>query len=142
MKPWFRIVRFYPDFHMGPTIPFLVGATQVPIGRLPDSEEIAKNALRNLLKAFQESSEAMGVRIQWCNSTGAHVMTVSPFVDRFDWEPIDGCVPPDWDCLFSVLWRRYGDFISAGEYSIDAHVWHRFFPDELEKIEITLSMKD
>jgi hypothetical protein len=32
MPPWFRIVSEYPDFHNGPTIPFLIGALQQPIG--------------------------------------------------------------------------------------------------------------
>ena len=97
MKEWFRIVEFYPDFHMGPTIPFVLGAIQEPIGRPPCTEAIAKDNLRDLLKALREAPKGHGVRIVWCQPTGAHVVTANPFVEGLDWEPIDGCAPPNFD---------------------------------------------
>ena len=141
MQPWSRIVECYPDFHMGPTIPFVLGAIQVPIGRPPRTDAIAKDSLRQLLKALRDTSRGHGVRIQWCLTTGAHVVTANPFVEGLDWEAIDGCVPPNLDGLFEMLWARYGAFILAGDYSIDGRVWHPFTPDEVRKIEKTLAEK-
>jgi hypothetical protein len=124
---------------MGPTIPFVLGAIQVPIGRPIRTEAIAKDNLRELLKALREAPKGHGVRIQWCLTTRAHVVTANPFVEGLDWEALDGCVPPNLDGLFDVLWERYGTFILAGDYSIDDLVWHPFTPDEVKKIEETLA---
>lgn len=138
MKHWSRIVECYPDFHMGPTIPFLLGSIQKPVGRPFDTETIAKEGLRELLQALREPSDRHGVRIQWCDFTGAHVVTTNPFVDGLDWENIDGCVPPNVDGLLDALWARYGAVIVAAEFSIVDRAWQPFTSDEVKKIEETL----
>ena len=80
MESWLRIVECYPDFHNGPSVPFLFGAIQNPIGVRPRSEEAAKDGLRRLLSALRQAPKGHGIRIVSCGPTHAHVVTRNPFV--------------------------------------------------------------
>ena len=139
MPQWFSIVKCYPDFHNGPTVPFLLGSLQDPIGALFGSEDLAKDRLRWLLATMREQARAgSGVRLQWCGPTHAHVVADQPLLDGFYWDPIDGCEIPDLDRLFEKVWEHYGSEIIDGAYSITNREWNPFTPEEREKIKATL----
>lgn len=140
MSDWFQIVDRYPDFHMGPTIPFVLGATLSRVGRRPFSERAAKNLLSDLLATIHREATlpGLGVRLVWCANVHSHVITPNPFDDRFSWNPVDGCAEPDYDGLLEVVWNRYGDAIAEGTYSLEDRVWRRFSREERLKIKATL----
>ena len=141
MKPWIRIVEGYPDFHMGPSIPFVLGAIQEPAGKPFPFEALARLGLGELLEAFRATSKGHGIRIRWCHMIRAHVVTSNPFIDGLHWDTIGGCTPPDFERLFDVLWERYGAAISAGEFSIERRVWRPFTQSEFRTIEETFGME-
>jgi hypothetical protein len=129
-----RIIEDYPNLHMGPTISFVLGALQQPIGVAPESVEGGREKLRRLLTALRTSPPGRGVRIQWCGNIRAYVATSMPFVDGLAWD-VQGCDPNNLEKLVDALWQLYGSFIMAGEYSIDDHVWHPLTSDETSTIE-------
>lgn len=129
-----RIIEDYPNLHMGPSVLFVLGALQQPIGRqIPDGSE-GRAALRQLLSDLQRAPQGRGVRIQWCRNIKAYVATNMPFVDGLAWD-VEGCSPEDFEGLIEVLWQMYGSFIQAGEYSIDDYVWHPLTAEERSTIE-------
>lgn len=135
MPPWFRIVSEYPDFHNGPTIPFLIGALQQPIGTRFANKASARAALRALLETIaDEATEEHGVRLFSCPTIKEYVLTDNGLWDSFSWEPINGCAPPNLDCLFEILWTRYGEPIVEGTYSLDDRVWREFTEEEKKTI--------
>lgn len=124
---------------MGPTIPFLLGGLETPVGAPFKSERAAKARLRALLMTIQEEAGTdYAVRLIWCAGTQAHVLTPSAFTESFGWDPIDGCLMPDLDGLIEVLWVRYGEPIRTANYSIDDRLWHEFTSTEIAKIKSTL----
>jgi hypothetical protein len=135
-----QIIENYPDLHMGPTVPFVLGALQEPIGTAPPSEHSGRDKLRQLLLELSTASAGHGVRIQWCRDIGAHIATNIPFVDGLEWE-VDGADPRDLVSLVDALWASYGDVILAGEYSIEHREWRRFTADEILAIEVTLGRR-
>jgi len=124
-----------PNLHMGPTVPFVFGAMQRPIGAPPEDKEAGRTKLGRLLTTLRTAPPGRGVRIQWCRNIKAYVATPMPFVDDgLAWE-VQGCNPNDPEMLLDVLWQLYGSSIMAGEYSIDDNVWHPFTLDEIRTIE-------
>lgn len=138
---WFRIVRGYPNLNMGPTVSFVLGAIRNPIGRRPYSPRVAERMLRELIGKMREDAprQGQGVRVVWCGEIGAHVISANPMVDSLSWDKVDGCEMVDHDGLSDVLWERYRDPITAGEFSLDDRVWRRFRRDEIANIRALLS---
>jgi hypothetical protein len=140
MPPWYRIVKCYPDFHNGPTVPFLLGALQTPIGALFPNEKAAKQRLRWLLDTVhQDAPSGCGVRLQWCGPTRVHVLAECSLLDGFYWDRIDGCVMPDFGGLFDKLWALYGREIVNGTYSITDGEWAAFTAEERQQIQAALN---
>lgn len=129
-----RIIEDYPNLHMGPTVPFVLGALQQPIGVPPESSEAAREQLRALLTTLRAAPRRRGVRVQWCGNIRAYVATSMPFVNGLAWD-VQGCDPNDFDGLVDTLWQLYGPFITDGEYSIDDFLWHRLSASEIRTIE-------
>ncbi len=129
-----RIIEDYPNLHMGPTVSFVLGALQQPIGVAPESAEVGREKLRRLLTALRTAPPNRGVRVQWCGNIRAYVATSMPFVDGLAWD-IQGCDPNNVEELVDALWELYGSSIMAGEYSIDDHVWHPLTSKETSTIE-------
>src|SRR5262245_28928424 len=129
-----RIIEDYPNLHMGPTVPFVLGALQQPIGVAPETSEAGLEKLRRLLTALRTAPSGRGVRVQWCANIRAYVATSMPLIDGLAWD-VQDCDPNDLEKLVHALWQMYGSFIMAGEYSIDDFVWHRFTSDEIRNIE-------
>lgn len=129
-----RIIEDYPNLHMGPTVSFVLGALQQPIGVAPESAEVGREKLRRLLTALRTAPPGRGVRVQWCENIRAYVATSMPFVDGLAWD-VQSCDPNDFEKLVDTLWRLYGSSIMVGDYSIDDFVWHPFTPDEVKTIE-------
>ena len=129
-----RIIENYPNLHMGPSVPFVLGALQRPIGQRIVNEHEGRAALRDLILALKRAPQGRGVRIQWCRNIKAYVATSMPFVDGLAWD-VECCSPDDFDGLIEALWRMYGSFIQAGEYSIDDYVWHPLTAEERSTIE-------
>ena len=123
-----------PNLHMGPTVCFVLGAVQGPIGAPPVDEKAGRTKLRRLIATLRTAPSGRGVRIQWCRDIRAYVATTMPFIDGLVWD-VKGCDPNDSEELVDVLWQLYGAPIMGGEYSIDDHAWHRFTPDEVSTIE-------
>ena len=136
-----RIIEDYPNLHMGPTVSFVFGALQQPIGVAPESAEVGREKLRRLLTALRTAPPGRGVRVQWCGNIRAYVATSMPFVDGLAWD-VQGCDPNNLEKLVDALWQLYGSFIMAGEYSIDDFVWHRFTTDEIRTIEELVDAAD
>ena len=129
-----RIIEDYPNLHMGPTVSFILGAVQRPIGAAPEDEETGRDKLRRLLTTLRAAPSGRGVRIQWCGNIRAYVATSMPFVDGLAWE-VQGCDSSDPEKLVEALWQMYASYITAGEYSIDDLVWHPYTLDEIRTIE-------
>ena len=129
-----RLIENYPNLHMGPTVSFVLGAVQRPIGASPEDESTGRDKLRRLLTTLRAAPSGRGVRIQWCGSIKAYVVTSMPFVDGLAWD-VEGCDQNDPGQLVDALWQMYGSYIMAGEYSIDDLVWHRYTLDEIATIE-------
>ena len=129
-----RIIEDYPNLHMGPTVSFVLGAIQRPIGAAPADETAGRDKLRGLLTTLRAAPSGRGVRIQWCGNIRAYVATSMPFVDGLAWE-VQGCDSNDLEKLVDALWQMYGSSIMAAEYSIDDLVWHPFTLDEIRTIE-------
>ena len=129
-----RIIEDYPNLHMGPTLSFVLGALQQPIGVAPESTEGGREKLRGLLTVLRTAPPGRGVRVQWCGNIRAYVATSMPFVEGLAWD-VQGCDPNNLEELVDALWQLYGSFIMAGEYSIDDHVWHPLTSDETSTIE-------
>lgn len=123
-----------PNLHMGPTVSFVLGAVQSPIGSPPEDESGGRTKLRRLIVTLRTAPPGRGVRIQWCRDIRAYVATTMPFIDGLAWD-VEGCDPNDPEELVDVLWQLYGASIMDGEYSIDDHAWHRFTPDEISTIK-------
>ena len=123
-----RIIEDYPNLHMGPTVSFVLGAVQRPIGAAPEDEAAGSDKLRHLLTTLQAAPSSRGVRIQWCGTVRAYVATSMPFVDGLVWD-VQGCDSNDFEKLVDTLWRLYGSSIMVGDYSIDDLVWHPFTSD-------------
>jgi len=126
---------------MGPTVSFVFGALQQPIGVAPASAEVGREKLRRLLTALRTAPPGRGVRVQWCGNIRAYVATRMPFVDGLAWD-VQGCDPNNLETLVDALWQLYGSFIMAGEYSIDDFVSHRFTADEIRTIEELVDAAD
>lgn len=43
-----RIIEDYPNLHMGPTVSFVLGALQQPIGGAPESAQAGRDKLKRL----------------------------------------------------------------------------------------------
>jgi hypothetical protein len=129
----FRIIEDYPNLHMGPTVLFVLGALQQPIGAAPANEYEGREKLTRMLSALGNAPTGRGVRIQWCATIKAYVATSMPFVDGLAWD-VQGCESDDFEGLVDMLWRVYGTFIMAAEFSIDDRVWHRLTSEEIETI--------
>ena len=129
-----RIIEDYPNLHMGPTVCFVLGAVQQPIGSAPEDEQTGRDRLNRLLNILRTAPAGRGIRIQWCGNIRAHVATSMPLVDGLAWD-VQGCDPDDLEKLVDALWQMYGSFIMAGEYSIDDYVWHPLTTDEVRTIE-------
>lgn len=129
-----RIIEQYPNLHMGPTVSFVVGALQQPIGAAPVDEQAGRDGLRQLLAKLRTAPAGRGVRIQWCANIKAYVATSMPFVDGLAWD-VERCEGDDFEGLLDSLWRLYGTFIMAGEFSIDDNVWHSLTSDEIRTIK-------
>ena len=129
-----RIIEDYPNLHMGPTVSFVLGARQRPIGAAPENAHVGRTKMRRFLTTLRAAPPGRGVRIQWCANIKAYVATSMPFVDGVAWD-VQDCDPNDLEALVGALWQLYGSFIMAGEYSIDDFVWHCFTSDEIRTIE-------
>lgn len=129
-----RIIEQYPNLHMGPTVSFVVGALQQPIGAAPADESAGRDGLRQLLAKLRTAPAGRGVRIQWCANIKAYVATSMPFVDGLAWD-VEDCEGNDFEGLLASLWRLYGAFIMVGEFSIDDYVWHSLTSDEIGTIK-------
>jgi hypothetical protein len=129
-----RIIEDYPNLHMGPTVSFVLGALQQPIGVAPQNTEVGREKLRHLLTMLRTAPPGRGVRVQWCANIRAYVATSMPFVDGLAWD-VQGCDPNDLEKLVGALWQLYGSSIMVGDYSIDDLVWHPFTSDEVKTIE-------
>ena len=70
-----RIIEDYPGLHMGPSVPFVVGALKEPIGAAPVDEKNGRQALSDLLTELRAAPRGRGVRIQWCGNIKAYVAT-------------------------------------------------------------------
>ena len=136
-----RLIEDYPNLHMGPTVSFVLGALQQPIGAAPDDHQIGRDKLKRLLSTLRTAPPGRGVRVQWCANIRAYVATSMPFVDGLAWD-VQGCDPNDLENLVDALWQLYGSFIMDGEYSIDDFVWHQLTADEIETIEELLKAAD
>lgn len=137
MIPPLQIIENYPGLHMGPTVLFVLGAIQEPIGTAPADELLGREKLRQLLVELRGAQPGHGVRVQWCRDIAAYVATTMPFVDGLNWD-VDGSKPPDLERLVGALWARYGEFILAGEFSIEDRVWRRFTLEEVRTIALIL----
>jgi hypothetical protein len=129
-----RIIEDYPGFHMGPTVPFVLGALRDPIGAAPAHPDEGRIELSHLLRQLSAAPAGRGVRIQWCRNIKAYVATSMPFVEGLAWD-VEGCGPDDFEGLVASLWQLYGTFITAGEFSIDDYVWHSLTSDEIRTVE-------
>lgn len=136
-----RIIEDYPNLHMGPTVSFVLGALQRPIGVAPESAEIGREKLKRLLTALRTAPPGRGVRVQWCGNIRAYVATSMPFVDGLAWD-VQGCDSNNLETLVDALWQLYGSFIMASEYSIDEFAWRRFTSDEITIIERLVDAAD
>ena len=47
-----RIIEDYPNLHMGPTVSFVLGAVQQPIGSVPENEQTGRDRLNRLLNTY------------------------------------------------------------------------------------------
>lgn len=126
---------------MGPTVPFVLGALARPIGEAPANAQAGRDKLTRLLTTLRDAPRRRGVSIHWCANIRAYVATSMPFVEGLAWDVQDSD-PQDFETLVDALWRQYGSFILAGEYSIDDGVWHRFTEDEIGAIEQLLGPND
>ena len=135
------IIEDYPNLHMGPTVSFVLGALQQPVGASPADPQIGRDKLRRLLSALRAAPPGRGVRVQWCANIRAYVATSMPFVDGLAWD-VQGCDANDFENLVDALWQLYGSFIMDGEYSIDDFAWHQFTSDEVKTIEELLAAAD
>lgn len=125
---------------MGPSVCFVFGALQQPIGTPPSDEAAGREAVKKLLVSLRSrlnTSPDPGVRIQWCLNIKAYVATAMPFVEGLAWD-IDGCGDGDLDCVLEHLWDLYGRHIMAAEFSREDGVWREFNPEEIHTIEALL----
>lgn len=129
--PWFRIVRFYPRLSVGPSILFVVGSVQDPIGAAPVTKALAKSQMRKLLvQMHDETPSGYGVQILWCPTIKAYVVTADRGGEASRMTTVDGRELRDVDSQLEFLWELYGDEISEGRYSIDDQLWHGFTAEE------------
>lgn len=132
---WFLIVTNYPGLHVGPTVPFLVGAIRDPVGEAPESRSTAQEELHSLLEKMRIGTPTgYGVRIQWCTTVDAFVVGLVSHGASLSWEPheLDASTI---EGLFGKLWERYGDYICEGKYSKNGD-WHRFSEQEIAAIRV------
>lgn len=135
---WFLVVT-RSGFEVGPTVPFVLGAIQTPIGARPESAESAKKELADLIESMRDSG--YGVSIQDCKDVVRDLVVTSNGLNSLLWEPVDGCKMPDCDGLIEVLWARYGKYIVEGEYSIDDGIFREFNASEIAKIKKALQVR-
>lgn len=139
-EPWFRIVKFYPTpQRIGPSVPFVLGAIQRPVGAVPDSEDIAKQKLLRLLtQMHDETPNGFGIQILWCSTIKAYVVTADRWSESSKLTTSDEKQLVRVEAHFDFLWNLYGHEILRGHYSIDDQVWHAFKDDEEPTIHATL----
>lgn len=129
---WLLVVSEY-GFKVGPTVPFLLGASVIrPLGKAPASSSVAQTSLFELLNSMH------GVRIQWCPTVNDYVVAYVGG-NTLDWErtlelDVNGVGP-----LFGRLWNLYRDVICDGKYSKTGK-WHRFTRAELAKIRKVIGL--
>lgn len=115
MQSWLKILYGYREglFHMyyyGLTPRFIIGASQIPIGKIFSSE---KEAYASTLKTFEEMNEF--------NSDGLVVVSNYCGIHK---GPVLSLTEGKWTqdkiaTTFEEIWNRYGDEIIKGEYQIN-----------------------
>ena len=130
---WLRILDHCREFGftIGPTLPFILGATQESIGKAPASRADGQGALHELLVAMDASG--YGLTIQSCPTTMAYVVARTSG-ESLTWdEELGAGIEP----LTANLWNRYGDAVSSGRYSKNGD-WHEFTDQEVARIKAAL----
>ena len=129
-----KIIEDYPNLHMGPTVSFVLGAVQQPIGAVPEDEQAGRDKLRRLLTTLRmrrqaAAFESNGAEISertWrraCHSSTVWLGKFSPAIRTILRSWLMRCG----SCTARRSW--------PGSTLIDDYVWHRFTPDEIRTIE-------
>lgn len=113
----------------GPTIPFLVGVYHY-YHKLNDEELKSEVSIKKVFDEILESGQGI-VGITICPGLGVEVVRNAQSQSH---NPITNENIEEW-C--KRLWKDYGKYISAQEFSCDKidHSWRRFVPNEITKIE-------
>lgn len=84
---WLKVIRYWGQQpgKTGPTLPFIFGATRTPVGCPPGSDEIAWNALDDLLMTMRQYKHSNGeyCAVRMCSVISEPVFTIER-VDCWD----------------------------------------------------------
>ena len=116
MTNWLKILEAFrdckfPRYYYGLTPRFIIGASQIPIGKIFDTRELAYQATRQMF----DEMRTFNVDGQIVVSNNCHLHT----------GPVMSLTHEEWNeskigTSFDEIWSRYGDEIVAGNYHIDS----------------------
>lgn len=114
MNDWFKLLHgfkkgYFSNLYNGLTPRFIVGACQIPIGKIFESPELVKQMTEqmfNEMKCFDNGKYT--VISNHCDIHNGVVMNLSE--QKFE----DNAINP----TFEEIWERYGSEIIAGDYHI------------------------
>jgi hypothetical protein len=115
MNNWLKIlVAFregkFPQYYYGLTLRFIIGACQIPIGKVFESKELAYDATKQMFNEMRLfDSDGMIVVSNMCGIHNGPVMSLSA----------RGWYQSEISTSFEEIWKRYGEEIAKGEYQID-----------------------
>ena len=116
MNDWLKILEAFREgkfsnYYYGLTPRFIIGASQIPIGKIFDTKELAYEATRQMfdeMRAFNIDGQIV-VSI-YCDIHNGPVMSLT----KHKWSESEIATS------FEEIWNRYGNEIVAGNYHINA----------------------
>jgi len=117
MNDWLKILEAYrdgkfPNYYFGLTPRFIIGASQIPIGKKFATRELAYEATRQMFEEMQAFN--VDGQIVVSSQCDIHKGPVMAMANR-KWSESEIATS------FEEIWSRYGDEITAGNYHIDSY---------------------
>lgn len=143
MPRWFRIVKHYPGFREGPTVPFLIGALRSD----PDavvSDEQSKQELGALISAMRsDMPPGHGVVLEQCSMLGTYVFKYRLGGSGLKCIGKYGHDIHDDQSLLETLWDDLGTTIRDRQFSLDPTTksWRSFSAIERSGIKFALKQE-
>jgi hypothetical protein len=146
---WLKLIEEWQDrHHLGLTIPFLIGALRQSPGRPFHANTNGLEQLRTLLTSLRNDvPDGVRARLYTCDRLHELVVLIEPAHDITGSERL--CVErgivqdgdPD-EALVIELWRRYGEVIESGNYSLRRGTFQPFSDEDLALVRSAAARLD